>query len=119
MGENVIIVLGLVVVYDIYKTISKIEAKHGGKIQILETKVRELNAKLRYGDLWWEGLDIETQRDEVRLWEEQLDKAHLKWFGSENARVYAEQRIEEAKEMLREAIQNFKDAQKRSKGNKT
>lgn len=103
----------LVFYYYVHKAISTVETELGMRIKNLEAKVSENDVKLRYGNLWQEALEMEQARDEIKLWEEQLAKAHLKWLGGNDARTYAEQRINEAREAYREAHKRYEEAKKR------
>lgn len=114
MGETAIVLL-ILAFYYVHKAFSSVDTK----ILQLEQKVREFDVKLRYGDLWAEGSNLETAKDEVRLCEEQLAKAELKWFGKDGAVAYAQQRLEEAKELRRDVLKEYEEARKRIKRNKT
>lgn len=113
MGSELGIVIVLILLYQVYTSTKRL----GEKVQSLETRVKTLDAKNRYGDVWEQGLALSDSVREISAYESELYNAEQKVWNRSKSVTYWKEKLKSAQEFHQTLLADYERV-KKAKPNK-
>lgn len=108
MGSEIGAAIVLILLYRVYSNTKNL----GEIVSSLETKVKTLDAKNRYGDIWEEGLALSDSVREISTYESELYNAEQKVWNRDKSVAYWKEKLKSAQEFHRTLLADYDRAKK-------